>query len=93
MRWKLFAELYVDEEVSGVEKGTIDYVEHEMGWVNESGISLGDAILADYDSDSQWERYINYLGNWILNHNDEEYAGMSPASFEEWRDNEDAEED
>ena len=93
MRRKVFAELYVDEEVSGVDEGTLDYVEKEMGWVNESGIYLGDAILVDHDSDSQWERYINYLCSWALSHNDEEYAGMSPASFEEWRDNENAEED
>ena len=93
MNRKVFAELYVDEEVSGVNEGTLDYVEKEMGWVNESGIYLRGAILVDRDSDSQWERYINYLCNWALSHNDEACDGMSPASFEEWRNNEDAEED
>ena len=91
MERKVLVELYVNEEESG-DYGTIDYVDRELGWVEESGISHGDMVILDYDSDSSHERYLNYLSNWIFNHHDEECAGMSPACFEEWRDNEDNDE-
>lgn len=90
---RVIAEIYVDEYRAGIENGTLDYLEEKMESLHTDGIDLGDAILVDYDSDSQWERYINYLGSWVINHNDEACEGMSPACFEEWRDNEDAEED
>ena len=41
---------------------------------------------------TQWEKYIEYLKQWAEEHKNEENAGMSPACFDEWSDNE-AEED
>lgn len=38
---------------------------------------------------TQWEKYIEYLKKWAEEHKDEENAGMSPASFDEWEENED----
>ena len=35
-----------------------------------------------------WNEYIDYLRNWAETHSDETFAGMSPACFDEWRDNE-----
>lgn len=92
MERKVLAELYVNEEVSGVDEGTIDYVEKELGWVEESGISHGDMVILDYDSDSPHERYLNYLSNWIFDHHDEEFQGCSPAGYEQWLNNENKEE-
>jgi hypothetical protein len=38
-----------------------------------------------------WQKYINYLYNWLYEHEDGEFCGMSPASFDEWLANEEAE--
>ena len=94
MEREIFVKLTVlDDLAEQQNQGTLDYVESKVGSLLKDGIWIKDAILAEKDSDSEWERYINYLSQWVICHNDEEYAGMSPASFEEWRDNEDAEED
>ena len=37
---------------------------------------------------NHWNEYIDYLRNWAETHSDETFAGMSPACFDEWRDNE-----
>ena len=42
---------------------------------------------------TQWEKYIEYLKKWAEEHKDEVNAGMSPASFDEWEDNEDCADD
>ena len=38
---------------------------------------------------TQWEKYIEYLKKWAEEHKAEKNAGMSPASFDEWEENED----
>lgn len=37
---------------------------------------------------SYWQRYIAYLKEWAETHSGEEFAGMSPACYDEWLDNE-----
>ena len=37
---------------------------------------------------SYWQRYIAYLKEWAETHSDEAFAGMSPACYDEWLDNE-----
>jgi len=39
-----------------------------------------------------WEDYLCYLREWIENHSRVEFYEMSPACFNEWRDNEYCEE-
>ena len=51
---------------------------------------LEEAVCAESDSDSKHERYINYLINWAIDHNDEVYEGCSPAGFDEWLETEDS---
>lgn len=87
----VFAEIAVnDDKAIRANLGTLDYLANQVHRVHGC-IELCSAILAEKDSDSEWERYINYLSQWAICHNDEKYAGMSPACFEEWRDNEDKE--
>lgn len=92
---RIIAEIYVDEYRAGtdIDGGTLDYIEEKIGSLHSDGLDLGDAILVDYDSDSRWERYINYLSSWVLSHNDEACDGMSPKCYDEWCDNEDNDED
>ena len=37
---------------------------------------------------SYWQRYIAYLKEWAETHSNERFAGMSPACYDEWLDNE-----
>lgn len=41
---------------------------------------------------SDWQGYITYLKEWADSHADETYMFMSPVCYEEWLDNEGAEE-
>lgn len=36
----------------------------------------------------EWDKYIEYLHDWARNHKSAAYYGCSPASFDEWLDNE-----
>ena len=67
--------------------GTGAYLEQEFGWINDSGIYLRDYITTD--ENDRWSKYINYLIKWAMEHSGAEYDGMSPACYDEWRDNED----
>lgn len=86
---KICAMIDVDNEKSfeGINGGPIEYLQKEAGWLEQSGVYLKDAFILD-DDDDEWFRYINYLTEWAFSHNSEDFAGMSPAGFEEWRNNE-----
>lgn len=47
-------------------------------------------IIAEPDL---WTQYIAYLHEWANDHKDAAFCGCTPACFEEWYDNEHAEED
>lgn len=46
-------------------------------------------MVLDEDGEYEHERYLNYLMNWIVDHHDDEFAGQSPAGFDEWLETED----
>lgn len=66
-----------------------DYLEKEFGWLEQSGITLEQWLITDYDDEVRWARYINYLIDWALSYSSEEFDGMSPACYDEWCDCED----
>lgn len=35
-----------------------------------------------------WKEYCNYLIDWVADHSDLTCDGMSPACYDEWKDNE-----
>lgn len=43
--------------------------------------------------EDRWRRYLEYLKTWADDHADPAYAGMTPACFDEWLENEYAEEE
>lgn len=50
MERRILAELFVeDDRAIEMDKGTIDYVEREAGWMSESGIRVGDMRILDDD--------------------------------------------
>lgn len=89
---KIFAIIEVDDDRAIAEdKGTGDYLEREFGWLEQSGITLREWLLSDEDDIERWARYIDYLIEWAFYHSDSMYADSSPACYDEWCDNEDAE--
>ena len=83
----ILAVINVDDEVNDGQ--VIDTLEQKMD--GDISVHLDSAVILDEDSDSAHERYLRYLQDWIFNHTDPLFEGCSPASFEEWRDNEDEE--
>lgn len=67
----------------------IDTLENKFV-IDKNVCSLRDAVVLDEDGEYEHERYLNYLMNWIVDHHDDEFAGQSPAGFDEWLENEDA---
>lgn len=87
MKRTVFAKISVNDEINnGQVLGTLEKQALEMAHCD-----LKEAICAEADSDSRHERYINYLINWAIEHNDEEFEGCSPVSFDEFEDCEDEE--
>ena len=90
---KIYAEIEFDQEVAdryaetnGLDEPTpIDHLEKEFGWIEQSGITLKRAFIADHDEDDEWFAYLNYLTDWAFDHSSYEYEGKSPASFEKWK--------
>ena len=46
------------------------------------------SFVEDSNPKTKWEGYISYLHEWAEDHSDMVSRGMSPASFDEWCDNE-----
>ena len=89
MKRTVFAKFEVEDKVNnGFVVNTLEKQALEMAHCD-----LEEAVCAEADSDSRHERYINYLINWAIEHNDEAFEGCSPASFDEWLDNEDEEDE
>lgn len=94
MSRKILAIVEIDEEraqKSDNDYAPGEYFEKEFGWLEESGISLRDWLVSDDDDVLRWARYIDYLIEWAFEHSSEDYDGMSPASYDEWCNNEDME--
>ena len=89
MKRTVFAKISVNDEINNGQ--VLDTLEKQA--LEMAHCDLEEAICAEADSDSKHERYINYLINWAIEHNDEAFEGCSPASFDEFEDCEDEEED
>lgn len=89
---RIFAEITVDDDLAIEEGcGTLDYLEREFGWLEQSHIVLDREMIADSDDESIWARYINYLIEWAFDHSGGEFKDSSPACYDEWLDNENEE--
>ena len=65
-----------------------DYLEREFERLEQRGISLKNWLISDEDDVLRWARYIDYLVEWVFEHSGEELDKMSPASYDEWCNNE-----
>ena len=80
---EFIAILRYDETDSPKETAPGEFLEREFGWLEQSGISLESWALVD--DDVRWECFLRYLVQWAIDHNSDEYSGMSPASYDEWK--------
>ncbi len=90
----IFAEMLVDEEVlcpHRCNKSIENRLEEEMDRLDENGVSLEQCLVFDAfeDDNDEWVRYVNYLISWSFSHSCNEFKGMSPSSYDEWKTNED----
>lgn len=93
---RLFAEIEIDEEVAdryaetnGIEDSTpVAFLEHEFGWLEQSGITLNYAYIADEDDPEERARYINYIMEWAQERAEDFEKSDSPMSYKEWLRNE-----
>ena len=83
---QVFAIVEVDADTAfeKIDDGPVSYLEHEFGWLEQSGISLKDCFIADEDEDDRWKAYINYVAEWAFHHQSNDCEGASPISYEEW---------
>lgn len=73
---KIYAEIDADEQAivrncegNGIpDDGTISILEHEFGWLEQSGFRLKGAFISDYDDPEDWARYIDYVMTWAFDH-------------------------
>lgn len=59
-----------------------DFLEREFGWMQQSGITLENWALVDFDV--QWEQYLRYLVDWAISHSSDDEIGKSPMSYKVW---------
>lgn len=90
MERKIVAIVGVEDEIAfeQINDGPVPYLEKEFSWLGPSGISLKDCFATDEDEDDKWKAYLNYLVEWAFNHQDDEFAGMTPACYDEFCENE-----
>lgn len=81
----IYAEITLDDDKAFEENDMepIEYIEREFGWLQQSGISLEQAVIIDTDCDD-WDRYLNYLFQWAFDNTSEE-TPESPLSFNVWK--------
>ena len=75
----------VDEDRAFAEigDGTVSYMEHEAAWLEESGIFLTGAAIADENAEDPKEAYLVYLARFCFEHFSD--GDAHPMSYEEWR--------
>ncbi len=87
MKRKIIALIEVNDNTAfqKIDDGPISYLENEMGWLEQSQIFLEDAFIADEDETDAEQAYLNYLADWIFNHQGDELHESGLADFSEWK--------
>lgn len=83
---KIVAIIEIDEDQAIKEDiSTIEYFEREFGLIKQSGISLNNCFISDYDDTFEYGRYIDYLADWVFEHAQDTENKLSPLKYEEWQ--------
>lgn len=73
---------YSKNNCGGADIAPIDFLEMEFGWMEQSGVTLENCALIDFDV--QWEQYLRYLVDWAITHSSDDEIGKSPMSYKAW---------
>lgn len=87
MKRKIIALIEVDDDTvfQKIDDGPISYLENEMGRLEQSQIFLENAFISDEDETDAEQAYLNYLADWIFNHQGDELRESGPVVFSEWK--------
>ena len=87
MKRKIIALIEVNDNTAfqKIDDGPISYLENEMGWLEQSHIFLENAFIDDEDVSDGEQAFLNYLADWIFNHQGDELHESGPADFSEWK--------
>ena len=93
MERKVIAELIIDEdiaarnaEVNGIPYNEdLGYLRREFGWMEQSGIRIENAFIANDNDSEDWVRYINYIMSWTFNHSCDDNHFARVMTYNEWR--------
>lgn len=83
MKRKVYAAIEVDDGIAfqKTDDGPIPYLELEMNKLENKGIILQNAFIADSDEECKWLCYLNHLIEWVFEHYDEDCASAFPADI------------
>lgn len=86
MKRPIYAYIEVDDDIAfeRIDAGPIPYLEKEFAWLDQSGIYLKDAYIADKDESELWQAYLNYLVAWAFEHRNKKHENVSPSSYKVW---------
>lgn len=86
MRRKVIAIIDVDDDIAfeKIHDGVIPYLEHEFGWLEQSGINLRECFISDDDENDRWQAYLNYIVKWAFDHQGDELVNKSPDCYEKF---------
>ena len=79
------------EQVIQCIQSAINSTLNEYNVTLESNKRILENVQPITKNDTHWSDYIMYLLKWSSEHADKEFAGMSPACYDEWLDNEQGE--
>lgn len=71
-----------DPEQNVNDHSSLGYVEEELGWIEQSGISV--ESIKQLDDKTSYKKYMSYLVDWIFEHSNDENPGASPLSYDQW---------
>lgn len=59
-----------------------DFLETEFCWLEQSGFSLEEWALLDFDV--RWEQYLLYLVDWAISNSADDQTGQAPKNYMAW---------
>lgn len=85
MERTIIAYLKIDDDrvFEEIGDGPIAYLDREVIWLEQSGILLTDAAIADDDADDPKEAYLVYLARFAFDHLSD--GNVYPMSYKKWR--------
>mgnify|MGYP004663155183 FL=1 len=84
MERTIIAYLKIDDDrvFEEIGDGPIAYLDREVIWLEQSGILLTDAAIADDDADDPKEAYLVYLARFAFDHLSD--GNVYPMSYKKW---------